>query len=65
MKSRITINVKEASELLGLSVNTVYAMARNNQIPHLKARSRYLFNPDVLVEWTKNPEKFDDLKRVN
>lgn len=64
MNQRITIDVKEASKLLGLSVNTIYTMARNNQIPHVKARSRYLFNPEVLKEWTKNPEKYQ-LEKVN
>lgn len=50
---KITIEVKELSDLLGVSTSTIYTMVRMNEIPHLKVRGRILFNRQVIEEWSK------------
>jgi excisionase family DNA binding protein len=50
-KRKITFNVKEVSELIGISNAKIYEMARMNQIPHIKVGSRIIFHEDVLRDW--------------
>jgi excisionase family DNA binding protein len=51
MRKKVTLTVKEVSEILGISNGKIYEMVRMNQIPHIKAGSRVIFHEDVLREW--------------
>ncbi len=48
------LSVKEASNLLGLPVNTIYQYVSRNKIPNVKIGSRTLFDLDGLTK-EKNP----------
>lgn len=50
---KITLSVKEAAGLLGVSVNCIYMHARAGNIPHVKIGSRILFHRDRLEDWLK------------
>lgn len=51
VKRKVTLNVKEVSEMIGISNAKIYEMARMNQIPHIKVGSRIIFHEDVLRDW--------------
>ncbi len=51
--TRITLTVTEAAELIGVSQTTVYTMAREKQIPHVRVRGRILFHRDVIEAWLR------------
>lgn len=59
---KITLNVKEVSEILGIGRTTLYDMLKKNEIPHFRVRGRILFNKEILEEWTREKTK---LKEVN
>lgn len=59
---KITLTAKEVSQMLGVSINTVYTAARANQIPHTKLRGRILFNQEVLEEWVKDQARKMEVK---
>lgn len=65
MSERITLTVQEAARYIGVSASTIYAMAREDEIPHVKVRGRYLFNKDIIEDWTKYPHKYSLQKEVN
>lgn len=48
---KITLSVSETAELLGVSVSTIYVMARLNEIPHKKVRGRVLFHRQTVENW--------------
>lgn len=50
---RNTLDVKELSKYIGISINTIYAMVREGEIPHKKVRSRIIFFKEVIDEWLK------------
>lgn len=50
---RITLTVSEAAEMIGVSQTTVYAMAREGQIPHARVRGRILFHREVIESWLR------------
>lgn len=50
---KITLEVKEVAELIGVSTRTIYNMVGAKQIPHVKARGRILFNRSVIEAWTR------------
>ena len=53
---KITLTVREACELLGLSSTTVYTMVNSGELPHFRARGRILFNRQVIEAWTRGEE---------
>lgn len=55
--TKITLNVSEAAELIGVSPTTIYSMVRNKEIPHAKVRSRIIFHRDVIDKWLRGEEK--------
>lgn len=61
--NKITLDVKELCELLGISSTTVYAMVRQNEIPHFKVRGKILFNRQVVEAWTRG-ESVEQLGKV-
>lgn len=50
-KKKVTLTVKEISEMIGISNSKIYEMARMNQIPHIKVGNRIIFHEDVIREW--------------
>lgn len=54
---RVTINVKDAAEYIGVCTDTIYTMVRENQIPHIKVRRRILFRTDALDQWMDQQDK--------
>ncbi|MFE5321663.1 helix-turn-helix domain-containing protein [Paenibacillus sp. NPDC056579] len=48
---RVTLNVKEVSEMLGISTAKIYEMVRMHQIPNIRVGSRIIFHEDVLRDW--------------
>lgn len=51
--NKITLSVKEAAELIGVSVTSIYTMVRENEIPHARVRSRILFHREVIESWLR------------
>lgn len=45
------LDVKEAGELLRLSVQTVYGLVHTRQIPHSKKGNRLYFKKSELQQW--------------
>lgn len=54
---KITLTVKEAAELIGVSSTLVYAMVREKQIPHARVRSKILFHKDVIESWLRGEKQ--------
>ncbi|WP_438351574.1 helix-turn-helix domain-containing protein [Paenibacillus sp. FA6] len=50
---KITLTVIEVSELISVSTTTIYAMAREGQIPHIRIRGRILFHREVIEDWLR------------
>ncbi|MCP3780431.1 helix-turn-helix domain-containing protein [Paenibacillus sp. MZ03-122A] len=53
MNSKLTLNVNEISELLGVSTDCIYTMVREKQIPHIRVRRRILFYQEAIIDWLK------------
>jgi len=55
------LSIKEASELVGLSVPTLYKYILLGTVPHVKLGTRVLFDEDRLAAWVdehrREPEK--------
>ena len=49
--------VKEVAEYLGVSVDSIYKMVRERQIPHFRVRRTILFSKKAIDEWIKHQEK--------
>lgn len=49
--SQVTMNVSDAAAYLGCSQSTIYTMARQKQIPHVRVRGKILFRKDTLDGW--------------
>lgn len=45
------LSVREVACFLGVSMDTVYSMVREKQVPHFRVRRRILFDKKVLNEW--------------
>lgn len=56
---KIALTVKELAALLGVSIDTVYRMARENHIPHVRAGSRILFHRETIENWLKGGSQAD------
>ncbi|MEV5027407.1 helix-turn-helix domain-containing protein [Paenibacillus sp. LPE1-1-1.1] len=60
---RVVYTVKELSQLLGISKDSIYAMVREHQIPHIKLRKRILFHSETIDKWLREssavfPDKY-------
>lgn len=51
--TKVTLTVSETAKLIGVSQTTIYSMAREGQIPHVKVRGRILFHKDVIEAWLR------------
>ncbi|MFS0555057.1 helix-turn-helix domain-containing protein [Brevibacillus sp. 179-C9.3 HS] len=47
-------SVTSIAEYLNVSTDSIYAMVREKQIPHVRIRKRILFHMDIIEEWLKN-----------
>lgn len=47
------LSVREVANFLGVSMDTVYSMVREKQVPHFRVRRRILFDRNVLNEWCR------------
>ncbi|NTU30651.1 helix-turn-helix domain-containing protein [Brevibacillus sp. HB1.1] len=47
-------SVSEIAKYLNVSTNSIYAMAREKQIPHVRIRRRIMFPMDIIEEWLRN-----------
>ena len=63
--NRRLLNVKEVSELTGLSTNTVYAWVSQDRIPYVKLGRLVKFDSEELDRWIGSKavkeSHFDDL----
>ncbi|NOU99507.1 helix-turn-helix domain-containing protein [Paenibacillus sp. LMG 31457] len=46
-------SVNEIAEYLGVSMDCIYAMVREQQIPYVRIRRRILFHRELIEEWVK------------
>ncbi|PFZ72326.1 excisionase [Bacillus toyonensis] len=51
---KITLTVKEVAELLGVSLTTIYSMARTGEIPHARIKGKILFHRPIIETWLMN-----------
>lgn len=54
---RITLSIKEAAELTGLSVAYLYAMSASGELPVSKVGSRCLIFRDDLEKWLRSKRR--------
>ena len=54
MKNRVTYNIMEVSELLGISISKCYQLVKNNTIPHLQIDGRYVVPVNAFDNWLNN-----------
>lgn len=50
---KVSMNIKEAAELLGVSVSTMYTAVRENNVPHVKIRGRIIFHRETLEKFLR------------
>jgi excisionase family DNA binding protein len=53
---KLTINAKELSELLGVSIDTIYKMTREKEIPYVPLGRRVLYRRESIEQWLKENE---------
>lgn len=53
---RQTLTVKEVATYLGVHTDTIYAMVKLRQLPHLKVGNRILFTKDSIDLWIEDQE---------
>ncbi|WP_430069297.1 helix-turn-helix domain-containing protein [Paenibacillus naphthalenovorans] len=49
-----TFTVSEVAEYLNVSTDSIYAMVREKQIPHVRIRRRIIFSIEVIEEWLRD-----------
>lgn len=54
---RVTIDVKEAANYIGVSVDTIYSMVRGKEIPFIRVRRRIFFRITALNDWMSDQEQ--------
>lgn len=54
--NKSTMTVAEAARYLGVHEDTVYAMVRDRQIPHIRVRRRIFFRRETLDAWMSQQE---------
>jgi excisionase family DNA binding protein len=50
---KLTLDIKEAAALIGVSHTTMYTCVREGQIPFVKVRGRILFHRDTIEAWLR------------
>lgn len=59
---RMVYTTEEVAQILGLSIQQVYRLTRENEIPHKRIGKRRLVFPTVLINKWINTEEKDELK---
>jgi excisionase family DNA binding protein len=54
---RTTLTVKEIAVYLDLSVDFIYKLAREKEIPHIRIGARIMFKKDSIDNWLSELEK--------
>lgn len=49
--------VKEVAKYLGVSVDSIYKMVREKQIPHFRVRRTILFSKKAIDKWVEEQER--------
>ena len=57
MAERITLNVNEVAELIGLSPTTIYKKAKKGDIPHTRLGGTIIFHRGVIDAWLRGELK--------
>ncbi|MGJ1234798.1 MULTISPECIES: helix-turn-helix domain-containing protein [Sphingobacterium] len=47
----VLLTTRQASALICYKPSTIYGLAKENKIPHVKARGKLLFSRNALLEW--------------
>jgi len=63
MNEKFTFTVKEMAKKIDVSTATVYSMVRDNQIPHVRVRSKIIFHAPTINAWLAG--EFEGSKEVN
>ena len=50
---KTVLTVKEAAEILRISVSKTYQLIRENRIPHIELGHRYVVPKQKLLEWVE------------
>lgn len=51
------LNVRQASEFLGLAVPTIYSLTSNRILPHSKRGKKLYFNKSELLAWVQSGKR--------
>jgi len=54
---RQTLSVREVAEYIGVHRDTVYALVREGEIPHVRLRQRILFRRESIDAWLQELER--------
>ncbi|NEN84711.1 helix-turn-helix domain-containing protein [Paenibacillus elgii] len=46
--------VSEIAQYLNVSTDSIYAMVREKQIPHVRIRRRIIFSIEIIEEWIRD-----------
>lgn len=58
-EEHIVLNIKEASELIGKTIGTIYSLTSQKAIPFSKRGNKLYFFKDELLAWIKSGGKAD------
>lgn len=61
---RITFSTEEAAVYIGICEQTLRAMCQQKQIPHTRARGKYLFRKRSLDDWMDQQETHNYFKAI-
>ena len=53
---RLTVNVAEAAEMLGVSARTVFQMTKAGKLPHKRLGSRIVYSIEALRRFVNEPD---------
>ncbi len=56
MRSRL-LTAEDVAELIGMRTDYVYALARREEIPHLRFGRTLRFRPDAIERWLEQEEQ--------
>lgn len=58
--ARLTLDVYEVAEMLGVSKSMVYKLARTGELPSFRAGSRVLFSAEKIYEFVNGGEESNE-----
>jgi excisionase family DNA binding protein len=54
---KLTLTAQEVADILNISIDTVYKLTRQNEIPHVTIGRRVLFRRESIEQWLKDNEE--------